>query len=126
MKVLAVQCLSSITPFSAGRNEEERRVSDPMQNIVMLHVWVHGDADTGKPSSVDVFEVIGRMHFAWFTEAMEDNNGPDLAEDFYRHTGKVDVSAWFIVRMSTEIQSNYETGADITEHYAEVIGVVAT
>lgn len=91
---------------------------DTLKNIVLLHVWIHSNATTGKPDSVDVFEVNGRMHFQWFVEAMEDNNGPELAEEFYKHLKRLDDSAWFIVRMETE------TAMGTPEHYAEVLGVI--
>ena len=45
-------------------------MSNTMQDIVMLHVWIHSNAETGKPDSIDVFEVnAALMHMGWFTEA---------------------------------------------------------
>lgn len=87
------------------------------KDIVMLNVWIHSDADTGEPASVDVFDVCGKMNLAWFSEAMEDNDGPELAEQFYEHLGRTEDFAWFFVRMDTE------NGLGPTECYATVLGI---
>lgn len=90
---------------------------NPLDRFVMLHVWIHSNAETGKPDSIDVFEIAGKVHMAWFTEALEDNNGPELAEQFHEHLQKLDDSAWFIVRMCQE------NATGIIEHYAEVVAL---
>ncbi len=85
----------------------------------MLHVWIHSNAETGKPHSIDVFEIAGKVHMGWYTEALEDNNDSDLADAFYEHLKKVDDSGWFLVAMETE------PAGELPEHYARVVALAA-
>ena len=91
-----------------------------IDRVVMLHVWIHSNAETGKPDSIDVFEIAGKVHMRWYAEALEDNNGSDLADAFYEHLQKVDDSGWFLVAMETET----ETAVEPPEHYARVVALI--
>ena len=94
-------------------------MKDEINNLVTLNVFVHSHAENGEPCEIGVFEISGRVHMTWFTEALEPDGAKDkkeLAELFYEHLGVLDVSAWFLCRMCTE---NPDDG--IYEHYVEVI-----
>lgn len=94
-----------------------------LNNMVLLHVWIHSHVDTGQPYSIDVFEVCGRVHMAWYANALEPESVSgqrDLAEQFYEHIGRTDDSAWFVCRMDTE------TGGERPEDYVTVFGVLPT
>ena len=96
-------------------------MNDPMKDVAIFHVWVHSNADTGKPYDIDVFEICGKVHMQWFTEAMEPDTAPrseELATQFYEHLGKTEDSAWFVCRMM------YETACEPPEAYVEVLGVL--
>ena len=89
----------------------------PGAECVLLEVWIHGNAETGSPDSVEVFQVDGKLNMAWFGEVFEDNNGPELADQFYEHLGKVNDFAWFNVSQETE------DATGTPEHYAVVKGL---
>lgn len=93
-------------------------MSDSIDNLVMLHVWIHSRAVTKEPHEIDVFEVNGKVHMQWFHDALEQSNQKDLAEMFYEHLGETEASAWFLCRMCTEDA----TGE--LEHYVEVLSKI--
>lgn len=35
--------------------------ANPVERLVMLHVWIHSHAETGEPYAVDVFDIDGRI-----------------------------------------------------------------
>lgn len=92
--------------------------SDDVNSIVMLHVFVHSHYETGEPLSIDVFEISGRVHMTWYSDALEAESAQrqkDLATEFYSHMDKIDDSAWFLCRMCTEDASG------TPEHYVEIL-----
>ena len=73
-----------------------------VNNLVMMHVWIHSHHQTGKPTSIDVFEIDGRVNMNWHSEAMEPKKKDkmiELAETFYEHMQETESSAWFLVSM---------------------------
>ena len=94
-----------------------------LNNMVLLHVWIHSNGKPGNPDSIDVFEVCGRVHMTWYANALEPESTEaqqELAEQFYEHLGRTDDSAWFVCRMDTE------TGGERPEDYVTVFGVLPT
>ena len=92
---------------------------ESVDKLVMMHVFIHGHHETGKPVEINVFEVEGRMHMDWFAGAMEPEDADsrqELAEAFYEHVGDVNVGAWFLVGMESD---SYDEGGCF--HYPEVI-----
>ena len=86
-------------------------------DTIKLHVFIHSSADTGKPHSVDVFDVDGKFNMQWFSEVFEDGNDAELAQQFFEHTGEIDDVWWF------EVKPAYEDASGTREYYVEVIGL---
>ena len=92
---------------------------ESVDGLVMMHVWIHGHHQTGKPTSIDVFEIDGRVNMNWYSEAMEPTKKDkmiELAETFYEHMQETESSAWFLVSMESD---SYDEGGCF--HYPEVI-----
>ena len=89
-----------------------------MTDIIRMEVWIHSNAETSAPDSVDVFNIDGKVHMQWFHEVFEKNNDCELAEQFFTHLKNLDDCAWF------NVKAMQEDGSGITEHYIEVVGLV--